>query len=139
MASLPPAYADTTIATAPTATGTTGTRTRSAPRALDSSQHGDHHGDDDDAHERGLPDVQRQQDRPRPGRAPTPIAAGRLRPARVRASGGGTACIGTGSSGEPLSSWSVVMAMSVAEPQTSRSSDFLVLEQLVDCADVPAG
>ena len=37
MASLPPAYADTTIAAAPTASGTTGTRTRSAPNALDSS------------------------------------------------------------------------------------------------------
>ena len=38
MASLPPAYAETMMAAAPTASGTTGTRIRPEPKALVSSQ-----------------------------------------------------------------------------------------------------
>src|SRR4051794_27378185 len=74
----------------------------------------------------------------------TPIAAGRLRPARVRRSGGGTGCIGTGSSGDPPSAcWSVVNVSRVSRAD-GRSSDLeelglLVLHQVVDLAHVLVG
>src|SRR5829696_883906 len=71
---------------------------------------------------------------------PTPMAAGRLRPARLRRSGGGTGSIGTGSSGEELSrsaDWSGV----ICEPNPSHLEELglLVLEQLVDRRHVALG
>src|SRR3954471_2930290 len=76
-----------------------------------------------------------------PSPSPTPIAAGRLRPARVRRSGGGTACIGTGSSGEPPSaSWSVdIVSRADGRPSDLEELGLLVLEQLVDVAHVLLG
>src|SRR5690349_23221061 len=74
-----------------------------------------------------------------PSPRPTPMAAGRLRPARVRRSGGGTGCIGTGSSGEPPSaSWSVVI-WSCGRPSDLEELGLLVLDELVDRGDVLLG
>src|SRR3954447_18287511 len=79
-----------------------------------------------------------------PSPSPTAIAAGRLRPARVRRSGGGTGCIGTGSSGEPPSaSWSVDIVSRVSRadgrPSDLEELGLLVLEQLVDVTHVFLG
>ena len=108
MASLPPAYAETMMATAPTASGTMGTRIRPEPKALVSSQAASTMATASTATNAAFHRY-RDSRTTAPSASPTPIAAGRLRPARVRRSGGGTACIGTGSSGELPSSGSVVM------------------------------
>ena len=123
----------------PTASGTTGTRIRSGAEGVGQLPDGEHDGGDHDADERGLPDVQGQQDHraeTRARRRSPPAGCGRpgcaapaaAPPASGRARAGSCRPPGRWSWGDPG-----------AEPQTSRSSASLCLSSSSTGRDVLLG
>src|SRR5215210_1535022 len=136
------------MAPAPRSTGTSGTTIRSCAKAFDSSHSPSTIATTTTARKAGFHTYSDSR-MTAPSATATARAAGRLRPARLRRSGGATTSIGTGSSGEVVAAPSPVgccaagsvfgSASTVVSSSDLEQLGFLVPEQLVDRADVLVG